>query len=110
MSNNSGEYLAPPFSGVIGSRRWCGVNVSSRVIRAGYTSTRRVLVSAVPSAGIVDPAPLLGGPGFEAKIIMMDLAPAGQIHRRIGVAIRGMSTAADEHPISKRHIAADGPA
>ena len=60
---NSGECSAPPFSGVVGSGRGCGVNVSSRVIRAGFTGTRRVLVSAVPSAGVGGPAPLLGGPG-----------------------------------------------
>jgi hypothetical protein len=44
--NNSVECWAPPFSGVVGSGRWCGVNVGSRVIRAGFTGTRGVLVSA----------------------------------------------------------------
>jgi hypothetical protein len=28
------------FSGVVGSGRWCGVNVGSRVFRAGFTGTR----------------------------------------------------------------------
>lgn len=49
----------PPFSGVVGSRH-DGVNVGSRVFRAGFTGTRRVLVSAFPSAGIGDPASCLG--------------------------------------------------
>jgi hypothetical protein len=65
--------LAPPSSGVIGSGRWRGLNVSSRFIRAGFTSTHAVPVSAVPSAGIGDPASLLGGPGIEVML----LAPAG---------------------------------
>jgi hypothetical protein len=54
---------------------------------------------------MVRPAPLLEDPG---KIIMMGLAPAGQIHRGIGVAIRGMSAATGEHPISQYRIVADG--
>ena len=33
------ECLAPPFSGVVGSGRWCGVNVGSRVVQAGFTDT-----------------------------------------------------------------------
>ena len=41
-------------------RRRCGANVSFRVIRAGFTGTRRVLVSAVPSADIGGPASCLG--------------------------------------------------
>jgi hypothetical protein len=92
--------------GVVGSCRWHGVNVSSRVNRAGYTSTRSVPVSAIPSAGIGSPAPLLGGPGIQGWIVM-GLAPAGQIHRSIGVAVGGIPALTSEHPIGQRHIAAD---
>lgn len=46
----------PPFSGVVGSRRGCSMNVSSRVNRAGFTGTRRVLVSAVSSAEYAGPS------------------------------------------------------
>ena len=46
------ECLAPPFSGVVGSGRWCGVNVGSRVVQAGFTDTRGVVVRAVLSAGV----------------------------------------------------------
>ena len=59
------------------------MNVSSRVIRAGFTGTRWLLVSAVPSAGIGGPAPLLGGPGIEVML----LAPSGQIDRGVEVAL-----------------------
>jgi hypothetical protein len=90
VSNNSIECSAPPFSGVVGSGRGCGVNVGSRVIRAGFTGTRGVLVSAVPSTGVGNPAAMLGGPGIEVEIVML-LAPAGEIHRGIQVAISGMS-------------------
>ena len=58
------SWSAPPFSGVVSSGRWFGVNVGSRVIRAGFTDTREVLVYPVPSAGVGGPAPLLGGPGI----------------------------------------------
>jgi hypothetical protein len=104
--NNSGEYSAPPFSGVVGSGRWCGANVSSRFIRAGFTGTRRVLVSAVPSAGVGDPAPLLGGPGMEGWIVM-GFSPAGEVSRGIGVAVSGMPAPAGEHAISQREVVAD---
>jgi hypothetical protein len=103
MPNNSEECSAPPFSGVIGSGRWCWVNVSSRFFRAGFTGTRGVLVSAVPSAGVGGPAPLLGGPGFE----VMRLAPAGEIYRRVEVAVGGMSALAGERPIAQGQIAMD---
>jgi len=46
------------------------VNVGSRFNRAGFTGTRGVLVSAVPSAGVGGPAPLLGGPGIEGWIVV----------------------------------------
>jgi hypothetical protein len=36
------------------------MNVGSRFYRAGFTGTRGVLVSAVPSAGIGGPASMLG--------------------------------------------------
>ena len=64
VSDISGECSAPPFSGVVGSGRWSGVNFGSRVFRAGFTNTQRVLVSAVPSASVGGPASLLGGPGI----------------------------------------------
>ena len=74
------------------------MNVSSRVIRAGFTGTRRVLVRAVPSAGIGGPASVLGGPGI-VVMLMIGLAPAGQVHRGVAVAIGTISAAADEDPI-----------
>jgi hypothetical protein len=52
VSNSFHECSTPPFSGVVGSACGRGVNVSSRVNRAGFTGTRGVLVSAVPSAGV----------------------------------------------------------
>lgn len=100
---------SPPFSGIVGSHSGRGMNVGSRVNRAGFTGTRRVLVSAVPSAGIGGPAPLLGGPGVWRGTVM-SLAPAGQIHRRVGVAVGRMSALASKHSISQGQIAADGTA
>ena len=69
----------PPFSSVVGSGPGWGVNVGSRVIRAGFTGTRRVLVSAVPSAGVGGPAPLLGGPGVE---VVLPIGGGGDHKRR----------------------------
>jgi hypothetical protein len=109
VSNNSGECSAPPFSGVVGSGRGCGVNVSSRSNRAGFTGTQRVLVSAVPSASVGGPASVLGGPGIEGWF-SMGLAPAGQIHRRVAVAIGRMSTTTAEHAVSQRQLCVNGPA
>jgi hypothetical protein len=71
------------------------VNVGSRINRAGLTGTLRVLVSAIPSAGIGDPACMLAGPGFEV-MLMMTLAPAGEVHCGIEVAISTMPAAAGE--------------
>lgn len=65
-----GECSTPPFSGVVGSGRGCGVNVGSRVIRAGFTGTRGVLVSAVPSAGVGGPASCLGVRGSMILVVM----------------------------------------
>jgi hypothetical protein len=95
-------WSAPPFSGVRCSGRWCGVNVGSRVFRAGFTGTRGVLVSAVPSAGVGGPAPLLRGPGIEVMLIVMGLAPAGQVDRGVEVAISRIPTAAGENPIGQQ--------
>jgi hypothetical protein len=83
------------------------MNVSSRVIRAGFTGTRGVLVSAVPSAGVGGPASVLGGPGIEGWILM-GLGPAGQIHRGVPVTISRMPAPAGEHPIGKFQIAVNG--
>jgi hypothetical protein len=71
------------------------VNLCSRFNRAGFTGTPRVLVSAVPSAGVGGPALLLGGPG----IVVMLLAPAGQVDRGVEVAISSVSARASEHPV-----------
>jgi len=57
VSNNSVDCSTLPFSGIVGSRRWCGMDVGCRVNRAGFTGTRGVLISAVPSAGVGGPAP-----------------------------------------------------
>ena len=80
------------------------MNVGSRIIRAGFTNTS-VLVSAVPSAGIGGPASCLGVRGSMG--VVMGLAPAGQIRRRIRVAVGAMAATAGEHPIRQRHLAAD---
>ena len=77
-----------------------------RFFRAGFTSTYGVLVSAVPSSGIGGPAPLLGGPGIEVKL----LAPAGDVHRGAAVAVSGVSTGAIERAIGQCQIATDGTA
>ena len=82
------------------------MNVGSRVIRAGFTGTRGVLVSAVPSAGVGGPAPLLGGPGVEVML----LAPAGDVHRGVAVPIGGIFAAAGEYPIGQPQTGVDGPA
>src|SRR3984893_2847952 len=100
-SSKSAACAAPPFSGVVGSGRGCGVNVGSRVIRAGFTGTRGVLVSAVPSAGVGRPASLLGGPGIPGWIVVF-LAPAGQVDRGVAVAVGGMSAIAGENPVGQR--------
>jgi len=84
------------------------VNVGSRVIRAGFTGTRWVLVSAVPSAGVGGPASLLGGPGIGVVLLMMVLAPASQVDRSVGVAVCAMSTITCEHPVSQGQIAVNG--
>jgi len=109
VSNSFVECSTPPFSGVVGSGCGCGVNVGSRVNRAGFTGTRGVLVSAVPSAGVGGPAPMLGGPGIQGWIVVF-LAPAGQVDRGVGVAINRMSAAAGEHAIGQRQVAANGTA
>jgi len=49
---------------------------------------------------------LLGGPGIEV-MLMIGLAPTGQVDRGVGVAVSGMSTAAGEYPIGQRQIAVD---
>ena len=94
VSSNSDKWSAPPLSGVIWSGRWCGMSVSSRVLRAGFASTRGVLVGAVASAGVGGSAPLFGGPGI---IEVMLFAPAGEVHRRVAVAVRGMSRSNPVH-------------
>jgi hypothetical protein len=106
VSNNFGGCPAPPFSGVVGSDRGYGMNISSRVNRAGFTGTRGVLVSAVPSAGVGGPAPSLGRPGIE----VMRFALTGEVYRRVAVAVSAMSAHAGEHPIGQRQIATDGTA
>src|SRR6185369_7681634 len=75
VSSNSDKWSAPP----LWSGRWCGMSVSSRFLRAGFTSTHGVLVGAVASAGVGRSAPLFGGPGI---IEVMLFAPAGEVHRR----------------------------
>ena len=85
------------------------MNVSSRFIRAGFTGTRGVLVSAVPSASVGGPASVLGGPGIEGWIVM-GLSAAGQIGCGVGVSVGGMSAAAGEHAIGQCQIAANGTA
>ena len=94
VSSNSDKWSAPPLSGVIWSGRWCGMSVSSRFLRAGFTSTHGVLVGAVASAGVGGSAPLFGGPGI---IEVMLFAPAGEVHRRVAVAVRGMSRSNPVH-------------
>jgi hypothetical protein len=85
------------------------VNVCSRFNRAGFTGTHKVLVSAVPSAGVDSPASLLGGPGF-VVMLMMKLAPSGQIYCGVAVAVVRMSAAAAEDPVGESQIATDGTA
>jgi hypothetical protein len=41
---------------------------------------------------------------------MMLFAPAGEVRRRVGVAVGGVSAAAGEQPVGKRQIASDGTA
>lgn len=76
---------APPFSGVVCSGRWCGVNVGSRVVQAGFTGTRGVLVRAVLSAGLGSPASCLGVRG--SVVVVVGLAPAGQVGRRVETSV-----------------------
>ena len=85
------------------------MDVGSRVSRAGFTGTQWVLVSAVPSAGVGGPAFTLGGPGIEVMIVM-GLAPVGEIHRCIEVAVSAMTAAAGEHPVREGQCGVDGPA
>ena len=94
---------------IVGSGRWCGVNVGSRFIWAGFTGTRGVLVSAVPSAGVDGPASVLGGPGI-VVLLMMSLAPSRQIDRGVTVPVGGMSATAGEHPIGERQGRVNSPA
>jgi hypothetical protein len=84
------------------------VNFGSRFNRAGFTGTRRVLVSAVPSAGIVYPACMLAGPGLDV-VILMSLAPAGEVDRGVEIAICAMPAGAGEHPIGERQVAVNDP-
>jgi hypothetical protein len=77
--------------------------------RAGFTNTRGVLVSAVPSAGVGDPAPLLGGPGIEVMPVIV-LTPAGQVRRGVAVAVSRVSAHTGEHPIGQCQVATDDPA
>jgi hypothetical protein len=62
VSNNADEWSTPPFSGVIYSGRWCGMNVSSRFImrrnRAGV-----IIHPDLPDPGQSDRA----GPGVVAN-------------------------------------------
>jgi hypothetical protein len=85
------------------------VNVGSRFFRAGFTGTRGVLVSAVPSAGVGGPASVLGGPGIVCWILM-GLSPAGEVDRGNVVAIGAMSAPAGEHPVGQRQIDIEGTA
>jgi hypothetical protein len=107
VSDNCVECLAPPFSGVVDSGRWGGVNVGSRVIRAGFTGTRGVLVSAVPSAGVGNPASCFGVRG--SVRVVMGLAPAGQIGGRVKIAVGAMPTATGEYAVKQRQIMANSP-
>lgn len=84
----------------VGSSRGCGVNVGSRVIRAGFTSTRWVLASAVPSASVGNPASCLGVRG--SMLVVVGVAPTGEIRRGVEVAIHDMSATTCELPISQR--------
>ena len=96
---------APPFSGVFGSVRWCGVNVGSRIFRAGFTGTRRVLVSAVPSAGVGGPAPCLEVRGSGDGLVM-GVSPTGPVSTAALVSPSGaVSAAAGELPIGQRQRA-----
>lgn len=67
------------------------MNVGSRVIRAGFTNMR-VLASAVSSAGIGGPASCLGVRG-SMKVVVVGVAPVGQVHRGVGVSVGGVSAA-----------------
>ena len=97
---------APPFSGVFGSGRWRGCVTSVPASTGLVSPAHKGAVRAVPSAGIDDPAPLLGvrylvrfgGSGF---------GPTGQVHRRIGVTVGGMPATAGEYAFDQRHIAVD---
>jgi len=44
------------------------------------------MVSAVPSAGIGDPASMLGGPGFCGRA--MAFCPVGKVDRGVEVAVK----------------------
>jgi hypothetical protein len=98
VSNNSVECSASPFPAVVGSGRWRGVNVSSCFNRAGFTGTRRVLVSAVPSRALVARPRCLGVRG-SGEVWWWVWAPAGQVHRRIGVTVGAMPATAAEHAV-----------
>jgi hypothetical protein len=82
------------------------VTVGSRVFRAGFTGTRRLPVSAVPSAGVGGPASMLGGPGVEVTLVVV-FAPASEIYRGVEVTVNGVSASASEHPVGKCELIVD---
>src|SRR5690348_2942316 len=84
------------------------MNVGSRFIRASFTGTRGVSVSAVSSAGVDGPASCLGVRGSMG--VGNNLDPASYIHCGIEVAISGMPTDAAENSVGKRQNTASGPA
>ena len=76
------------------------MNVGSRVFRAGFTGTRGVLVSAVPSAGVGGPASLLGGPGIWWGLVLR-LTPLGEVGRCVGVSGDAVPVGAGVGPIGQ---------
>ncbi len=96
----------PPFPGVVGSRHFRGVNVGSRVVRDGFTGTRRVLVSAFPSAGVGYPTSCLGVRG--SRRVFMQARPGGEVDRGVVVAVAAEPATAGEHPIRQGQLGLHG--
>jgi hypothetical protein len=85
------------------SRRAGGGAVGSRVFRDGFTNTRSVLASAIPSAGIGDRGSCFGLPG-------LGYAPGGEVDCGVKIAIGSVAVGAREHPLGQREMAIDRPA
>ena len=77
------------------------MNVGSRVVQAGFTDTRGVLVRAVLSAGVGGPASCLGVRGS-----LVVVAPSGQVDGRVEVTIEVMVVGAGERPLGQSQIGA----